>query len=98
MDDMLGIKLSWLFLFLYILYFVYIVVWVLWDFGEMLLMFVYYDMLILIVNVLLMIVCIYVVRKGIEVFVCVVEFFFGVMYILGVFGFVLIIVLGFIDM
>lgn len=67
MDDMLGTKLSWLFSFLYILYFAYIAARVLRDFGEMLLTFAYHDTPILIVNALLMIVCIYAVRKGIEV-------------------------------
>ncbi|WGD64902.1 spore germination protein GerKB [Bacillus subtilis] len=97
MDDMLGTKLSWLFSFLYILYFAYIAARVLRDFGEMLLTFAYHDTPIIIVNALLMVVSIYAVRKGIEVLARVAELLFGVMYLLGAIGLVLIIVSGTID-
>ncbi|WP_258728601.1 GerAB/ArcD/ProY family transporter [Bacillus atrophaeus] len=98
MNELLGTKISWLISLLYILYFAYIAARVLRDFGEMLLTFAYPDTPIVVVNALLIVVSIYAVRKGIEVIARAGELLFGVMYLLGAVGLLLIICSGMIDL
>ncbi|MCY8520545.1 GerAB/ArcD/ProY family transporter [Bacillus atrophaeus] len=98
MNELLGSKISWLISLLYILYFAYIAARVLRDFGEMLLTFAYPDTPIVVVNALLIVVSIYAVRKGIEVIARAGELLFGVMYLLGAVGLLLIICSGMIDL
>ncbi len=97
LNDLLGKKLSWIISFIYILYFAYIAARVLRDFGEMLLTFAYEDTPIIVVNALLVIVCLYAVKKGIEVLARASELLFGAVLLLGVTGLILIIASGSID-
>ncbi|AWG44182.1 GerAB/ArcD/ProY family transporter [Priestia filamentosa] len=97
MQKILGKGIGSVLAFVYILYFMYDASRILRDFGEMLLTFAYPDTPLFIANALLMLVIIYMVRKGIEVIARSGEVLFIPMYILAVTGFILIVSSGLID-
>jgi spore germination protein KB len=84
--------------FLYLFYFMYDASRILRDFGEMLLTFAYPETPLFIANALLILVIIYMVRKGIEVIARSGELLFILMFMLSVVGFILIVSSGLIDM
>ena len=84
--------------FLYLFYFMYDASRILRDFGEMLLTFAYPETPLFIANALLILVIIYMVRKGIEVIARSGELLFILMFMLSVIGFILIVSSGLIDM
>jgi spore germination protein KB len=94
MQKILGKVLGTLLAFIYIVYFLYDASR---DFGEMLLTFAYPDTPLFIANALLMLVIIYITRKGIEAIARSGELLFIFMYFLAVAGFILIISSGLID-
>ncbi|MEH7320534.1 GerAB/ArcD/ProY family transporter [Priestia megaterium] len=96
-QNILGKVMGTVLAFVYLLYFMYDAARVLRDFGEMLLTFAYPDTPLFIANALLMLVIIYMVRKGIEVIARSGELFFIFMYVLAVTGFILIVSSGLID-
>ncbi len=97
MQKILGKVLGTLLAFIYIVYFLYDASRVLRDFGEMLLTFAYPDTPLFIANALLMLVIIYITRKGIEAIARSGELLFIFMYFLAIAGFILIISSGLID-
>lgn len=97
MQKILGKVLGTLLAFIYIVYFLYDASRVLRDFGEMLLTFAYPDTPLFIANALLMLVIIYIPRKGIEAIARSGELLFIFMYFLAIAGFILIISSGLID-
>ncbi|MED3728781.1 GerAB/ArcD/ProY family transporter [Priestia filamentosa] len=97
MQKILGKVMGTVLAFIYMLYFMYDASRILRDFGEMLLTFAYPDTPLFIANALLMLVIIYMVRKGIEVIARSGEVLFIPMYILAVTGFILIVSSGLID-
>ncbi|TYR81622.1 GerAB/ArcD/ProY family transporter [Priestia megaterium] len=98
MKKIVGKYLGSLLAFLYIVHFAYAAARVLRDFGEMLVTFAYVDTPLFIVNALLMLAIIYTVRKGIEVIARTGELLFILIYILAVFGFILIVSSGLMDL
>ncbi|YCA42028.1 spore germination protein [Bacillus sp. JZ8] len=97
MQKILGKGIGSVLAFVYILYFMYDASRVLRDFGEMLLTFAYSETPLFIADALLMLVIIYMVRKGIEVIARSGEVLFILMYILAITGFILILSSGLID-
>ncbi|MFN2746635.1 MULTISPECIES: GerAB/ArcD/ProY family transporter [Bacillus] len=95
--QMFGKPIGWTISFLYIIYYSYIAARVLRDFGEMLLTSAYPNTPIVFANGLLIAVCIYTVRKGIEVLARAGELLFGIMFVIAVAGFLLIVFSGLID-
>ncbi|MEI2449070.1 GerAB/ArcD/ProY family transporter, partial [Priestia megaterium] len=96
-QKILGKVLGTLLAFIYVVYFLYDASQVLRDFGEMLLTFAYPDTPLFIANALLMLVIIYITRKGIEAIARSGELLFIFMCFLAVAGFILIISSGLID-
>ncbi|MDI3410150.1 GerAB/ArcD/ProY family transporter [Bacillus sonorensis] len=84
--------------FLYIIYYAYVAARILRDFGEMLLTSAYPNTPIIFANGLLIAVCIFTVRKGIEVLARSGELLFGIMLVLAATGFILIICSGLIHL
>ncbi|RPJ97926.1 GerAB/ArcD/ProY family transporter [Priestia endophytica] len=97
MQKILGKVIGTVIAFAYILYFMYDASRILRDFGEMLLTFAYPDTPLFIANALLILVIIYMVRRGIEVIARSAELLFILVYILAVAGFILIVSSGLID-
>jgi spore germination protein KB len=97
MQKILGKVMGTVLAFIYLFFFMYDASRVLRDFGEMLLTFAYPETPLFIANALLMLVVIYMVRKGIEVIARSGELLFSLMFILSVLGFILIISSGLID-
>ncbi|WP_201713120.1 GerAB/ArcD/ProY family transporter [Rossellomorea arthrocnemi] len=97
MQKILGKVMGTVLAFIYLFFFMYDASRVLRDFGEMLLTFAYPETPLFIANALLMLVVIYMVRKGIEVVARSGELLFSLMFILSVLGFILIISSGLID-
>ncbi|MDA7026473.1 GerAB/ArcD/ProY family transporter [Bacillus sp. CLL-7-23] len=93
-SNLLGQRIGWIVSFLYIMYATYIAARVLRDFGEMLLISAYPGTPLLFVNGLLIIVCIFSVRKGIEVLARTGEILFTIMTLLALIGCCLIIASG----
>ena len=81
----------------YVLYFLYIAARVLRDFGELLLTFAYPETPLFILNAVMMLTITYGAYKGIEVLVRTGELFFAFLYIIAMLGFILVIVVGLID-
>ncbi|MDU0414667.1 GerAB/ArcD/ProY family transporter [Bacillus paralicheniformis] len=89
-----GKPVGWGLSFIYIVYYCYIAARVLRDFGEMLLTSAYPNTPIIFANGLLIAVCIFTVRKGIEVLARSGELLFGIMFWLAVIGLILIVSSG----
>ncbi|MEC1591712.1 GerAB/ArcD/ProY family transporter [Bacillus sonorensis] len=98
MMKVLGKPLGWGLSFLYIIYYAYVAARILRDFGEMLLTSAYPNTPIIFANGLLIAVCIFTVRKGIEVLARSGELLFGIMLVLAATGFILIICSGLIHL
>ncbi|MBB5322971.1 spore germination protein KB [Anoxybacillus tepidamans] len=81
----------------YVLYFLYIAARVLRDFGELLLTFAYPETPLFVLNAVMMLTIMYAAYKGIEVLARAGELFFAFLYLIAVLGFVLVIVVGVID-
>lgn len=94
MFKVLGKPIGWAVSFLYIIYYAYIAARILRDFGEMVLTSAYSNTPLLFVNGMLIAVCIYTVRKGIEVLARAGELLFGVMFVISAIGFILIVSSG----
>ncbi|MFT0802619.1 GerAB/ArcD/ProY family transporter [Bacillus swezeyi] len=95
--NIFGKPVGWVFSFLYILYYSYIAARVLRDFGEMLLTSAYPNTPIVFANGLLIAVCIFAVRKGIEVLARAGELLFGIMFVIAILGFLLVVCSGLIN-
>ncbi|WP_026575594.1 GerAB/ArcD/ProY family transporter [Bacillus sp. UNC438CL73TsuS30] len=80
--------------FFYIIYFIYIDARVLRDFGELLVTTVYTSTPLFIINSLMVLTIIYGVHKGLEVIARVGQIYFGIVYLMAIFGFLLIIFSG----
>ena len=93
----LGSFLGKVLAFFYVLYFMYIAARVLRDFGEMLIIVFYPQTPLFVMNVLMVLVVVYTIRKGIEVIARTGELLFISMMLLGIFGTILIIISGIID-
>lgn len=81
----------------YVLYFLYIAARVLRDFGELLLTFAYPETPLFVLNAVMMLTIMYAAYKGVEVLARAGELFFAFLYLIAVLGFVLVIVVGLID-
>lgn len=92
--NIFGKPVGWSMTFIYIVYYCYIAARVLRDFGEMLLTTAYPNTPIIFANGLLIAVCIFTVRKGIEVLARSGELLFGIMFWLAVTGLILIVSSG----
>ena len=92
--NIFGKPVGWGLTFIYIVYYCYIAARVLRDFGEMLLTSAYPNTPIIFANGLLIAVCIFTVRKGIEVLARSGELLFGIMFWLAVIGLILIVSSG----
>ncbi|MGX9135032.1 GerAB/ArcD/ProY family transporter [Rummeliibacillus sp. JY-2-4R] len=97
MQRILGSALGKVFAFFYVLYFLYIAARVLRDFGEMLIIVFYPETPLFVMNVLMVLVVVYTVRKGIEVIARTGELLFIIMMLIGISGIILIIISSIID-
>ncbi|WHY94494.1 GerAB/ArcD/ProY family transporter [Neobacillus cucumis] len=78
----------------FISYFIYTASVVLRDFGELLVTTVYTSTPLLIINSLMILTIIYGIHKGLEVIARVGQIYFGIIYLMAIFGFLLIIFSG----
>ncbi|HWK22847.1 MAG TPA: GerAB/ArcD/ProY family transporter [Ureibacillus sp.] len=97
MQRILGSFLGKVLAFFYVLYFMYIAARVLRDFGEMLIIVFYPETPLFVMNVLMVLVVVYTIRKGIEVIARTGELLFIIMMLIGISCIVLITVSGIID-
>ncbi|MDI7740586.1 GerAB/ArcD/ProY family transporter [Lysinibacillus fusiformis] len=97
MQRILGSFLGKVLAFFYVLYFMYIAARVLRDFGEMLIIVFYPQTPLFLMNVLMVLVVVYTIRKGIEVIARAGELLFIFMILLGISCIVLITVSGIIE-
>ncbi|MFJ8235488.1 endospore germination permease [Ureibacillus sp. NPDC094379] len=86
----LGSVLGKVLAFFYVLYFMYNAARVLRDFGEMLVIVFYPETPLFVMNVLMVLVVVYTIRKGIEVIARTGELLFIIMMLIGISGIVLI--------
>ncbi len=97
MQRILGSVLGKVLAFFYVLYFMYITARVLRDFGEMLIIAFYPETPLFAMNVLMVLVVVYTIRKGIEVIARTGELLFIIMMLIGISTIVLIIISGIIE-
>lgn len=97
MQRILGNVLGKVLAFFYILYFMYIAARVLRDFGEMIIIVFYPETPLFVMNLLMVLVVVYTIRKGIEVIARTGEILFIIMMLVGISGIVLIIISGIIE-
>ncbi len=97
MQRILGSVLGKVLAFFYVLYFMYIGARVLRDIGEMLIIDFYPETPLFVMNVLMVLVVVYTIRKGIEVIARTGELLFIIMMLIGISSIVLIITSGIIE-
>lgn len=97
MQILLGSVLGKVLAFFYVLYFMYNAARVLRDFGEMLIIVFYPENPLFVMNVLIVLVVVYTIRKGIEVIARTGELLFIIMMLIGISGIILIIISGIIE-
>lgn len=96
-QKILGSFLGKILAFFYVLYFMYIAARVLRDFGEMLIIVFYPQTPLFVMNVLMVLVVVYTIRKGIEVIARTGELLIIIMLLIGISGIILIIISGIIE-
>lgn len=96
-QKILGSFLGKVLAFFYVLYFMYIAARVLRDFGEMLIIVFYPQTPLFVMNVLMVLVVVYTIRKGIEVVARTGELLIIIMLLIGISGIILIIISGIIE-
>lgn len=84
--------------YFYIIYFTYICARVTRDFGELLVAVAYTQTPLFIVNAIMIILCVFAVKKGIEVIARTAEINFALMYLFAITGLILILVSGLIEL
>jgi len=84
--------------YFYIIYFTYICARVTRDFGELLVAVAYTQTPLFVVNAIMIILCVFAVKKGIEVIARTAEINFALMYLFAITGFMLILFSGLIEM
>jgi spore germination protein KB len=84
--------------FIYIIYFIYDASRVLRDFGELLTTIIYTNTPLFIINILMILVSIYAIRKGLEVLARMGELYFMLVFLMSILGFLLVIFSGFIHL
>jgi spore germination protein KB len=97
-QKIIGKKLGWMVGFLYVIYYMYLSARILRDFGELLNSTIYTQTPHLIINTLMMLTIIYAIHKGLEVLARVGELIFFVVYIIAIFGALLMVFSGLIHM
>ncbi|MFS0876351.1 GerAB/ArcD/ProY family transporter [Solibacillus isronensis] len=97
-QKILGSFLGKVLAFFYVLYFMYIAARVLRDFGEMLIIVFYPQTPLFVMNVLMVLVVVYTIRKGIEVIARTGELLIIIMLLIGISGAILIIISGIIEL
>ncbi|WP_110929519.1 GerAB/ArcD/ProY family transporter [Bacillus massiliglaciei] len=96
-QNILGNFIGRLIGFLYVIYFIYGGSRILRDVGEVLVTFSYWETPIIILNLLLILVVIYAVRKGIEVLAKTGELLFILIFIISAIGFIIMVFSGLIE-
>lgn len=84
--------------FLYILYFTYLTAIVVRDYGELLVIVAYNRTPVFVLNAIMIMLCVYAIKKGIEVIARTGEISFAFMYFFAITGFILIVVSSLIEM